>query len=191
MPSQGRRGPGKPGILGSPCDPELKVGGFQKKGADLLSKPEGTKKVEEDVPPYPLPSLKVQPGLIQLLPAGPSHPTLTLWSMQTCPSPAVHLCCALYVLIGTLVPTERMKRVSQQPGPSLDLVHFDQCSSQFLICLSDHWQGFSAPALLFFWAGQSYILGAVLCIVGSLAASLSAHSYDNQQCSQTLPKVPC
>lgn len=80
-------------------------------------------------------------------------PPLTPWSMQTCPTPAVHLCCALYVLIGTLGPTERMKRVNQQPGTSLDLVHFDQCSSQFLICLSDHWQGFSIPALLLFWVG--------------------------------------
>ena len=149
--------------------------------------PEGQKSRGRCSPP-PLPRLKGQPGRIQLLPAGPSPPTHTPCSMQTCPTPVVHLCCALYVLIGTLGPTERMKRVIEQPGPSLDLVHFDQHSSQFLICLSDHWQGFSTPALLLFWAGQSYIVGAVLCIVGSLAASLVlstgiaslyAHSYDN------------
>lgn len=151
MPSQGRRGPGKPGILGSPCDPELKVGGFQRKGADL-SKPQGTKKVGEDVPPHPLPSLKAQPGLSQLLPAGPSHTPSPSGLCRLAPPRLSTFAVPCMCLLGPWGPQKGCESAARtKSGP----VHFDQCSSQFLVCLSDHWQGFPTPALLLFWAGQS------------------------------------
>ena len=81
------------------------------------------------------------------------------------------------------------------PAPSLGRKEQEKEGGQNVTLI----QGLSILALLTFRAGQSFVVGAVLCIVGCSAASLaSTHEMpvappfpgcDNQKCIQTLPDV--